>query len=115
MHKERIKEMALASRFKLKEQPNGEMDLNPYVYDFARALLDSRWISVEDRLPEQIGVYLTVCQEYGDNEVFLGCWHGDSWTGDECVDEAYAIYDTVTVTHWQPLAEPPEEVGDEQQ
>ena len=31
MTNEQIKEIALKSRFKLKEQPNGEMDLNPYV------------------------------------------------------------------------------------
>lgn len=37
---EQIREIALANGFKLKEQPNGEMDLNPYVYDFARALLE---------------------------------------------------------------------------
>ena len=36
---EDIKELALANGFKLKEQPNGTMDLNPYVYDFAKALL----------------------------------------------------------------------------
>ena len=35
---DQIKELALAYGFKLKEQPNGEMDLNPYVYDFARAI-----------------------------------------------------------------------------
>lgn len=40
MDKERIKEIALANGFKLKEQPSGEMELNPYVYDFARALID---------------------------------------------------------------------------
>ena len=40
--KEQIKELALRTGFKLKEQPNGEMDLNPYVYDFARALILSR-------------------------------------------------------------------------
>lgn len=39
MTNEQIKEIALANGFKLKEQPNGEMDLNPYVYDFARALM----------------------------------------------------------------------------
>lgn len=38
MTNKQIKEIALANGFKLKEQPNGEMDLNPYVYDFARAL-----------------------------------------------------------------------------
>lgn len=38
MTNDKIKEIALANGFKLKEQPSGEMDLNPYVYDFARAL-----------------------------------------------------------------------------
>ena len=38
MKKSRIKAMALSSSFKLKEQPNGEMDLNPYVYEFAKLL-----------------------------------------------------------------------------
>lgn len=39
MNNERIKEIALANGFKLKEQPSGEMDLNPYVYEFSRTLL----------------------------------------------------------------------------
>ena len=38
MEKSRIKVIALSSGFKLKEQPNGETDLNPYVYDFAKLL-----------------------------------------------------------------------------
>ena len=42
MTNEQIKEIALANGFKLKEQPNGEIDLNPYVYDFARALFAER-------------------------------------------------------------------------
>lgn len=37
--KEKIKQIALANGFKLKEQPDGSIDLNPYVYDFAEALL----------------------------------------------------------------------------
>lgn len=40
MTDEQIKEIALANGFKLKEQPNGDVGLNPYVYDFARALID---------------------------------------------------------------------------
>lgn len=36
---ESVKKLALNCGFKLKEQPNGEMDLNPYVYDFAKALI----------------------------------------------------------------------------
>ena len=39
MTNDQIKEIALANGFKLKEQPSGEMDLNPYVYKFARKLL----------------------------------------------------------------------------
>jgi len=38
MNKEKIKELALANGFKLKEQPDGAMDLNPYVFEFAAAL-----------------------------------------------------------------------------
>ncbi|WP_111857803.1 hypothetical protein [Acinetobacter sp. CFCC 10889] len=34
----KIKELALASGFKLKDQVNGEPDLNAYVYEFAQAL-----------------------------------------------------------------------------
>ena len=39
MNNEQIRKIALLYGFKLKEQPGGEMDLNPYVYDFARALM----------------------------------------------------------------------------
>lgn len=39
MINDRVKELALANGFKLKQQPDGSEDLNPYVYDFARALL----------------------------------------------------------------------------
>lgn len=42
MTNDQIKEIALANGFKLKEQPSGEMDLNPYVYEFARALFVER-------------------------------------------------------------------------
>lgn len=38
LDKETIKELALANGFKLKEQADGSMDLNPYVYQFAAAL-----------------------------------------------------------------------------
>lgn len=33
-----VKQIALEQGFKLKEQPDGSMDLNPYVYTFARVL-----------------------------------------------------------------------------
>lgn len=40
MHREQIKELALANGFKLKPQPDGSEDLNPYVYEFAAALTE---------------------------------------------------------------------------
>jgi regulator of replication initiation timing len=40
MNREQIKAMALASGFKLKPQPDGTEDLNPYVYEFAAALTE---------------------------------------------------------------------------
>ena len=38
MEIQKIKELALANGFKLKEQADGGMDLNAYVYDFANAI-----------------------------------------------------------------------------
>lgn len=37
--KQQVRDLALANGFKLKPQPTGADDLNPYVYDFAAALL----------------------------------------------------------------------------
>ncbi|MFW2173732.1 hypothetical protein ACG95N_09445 [Acinetobacter guillouiae] len=39
MELEKIKEVALANGFSLKEQASGNMDLHSYVYEFANALL----------------------------------------------------------------------------
>jgi hypothetical protein len=39
MNKSEIRDLALANGFKLKEQADGNMDLNPYVYRFASALM----------------------------------------------------------------------------
>lgn len=48
IEKSRIKAIALSSGFKLKEQPNGEMDLNPYVYEFASVVFAKGVITVFD-------------------------------------------------------------------
>jgi hypothetical protein len=47
MNNEMIEQIALANGFKLKKQPDGSMALNPYVYDFARALLATAEIAPE--------------------------------------------------------------------
>ena len=46
MNKQYIKEVALDCGFKFKEQPNGELDLNPYVYTFADKLIKQTHISL---------------------------------------------------------------------
>lgn len=38
MNKDQIKALALASGFNPKQQPDGSLDLNPYVYQFAEAI-----------------------------------------------------------------------------
>jgi hypothetical protein len=38
MTKDEIKALAIECGFTLREQPDGSMDLNPYVYDFAEKL-----------------------------------------------------------------------------
>lgn len=112
MNNERIKKMALGSGFKLKEQPNGDMDLNPYVYDFARALLDSRWISVKDGLPNTSDCYLVYMRDKskktkGYHDITFYHQMQKIWDSDGKGD----LYDVYYVTHWQKLPEPPK--GDE--
>ena len=46
MNKQYIKEVALECGFKLREQPNGELDLNPYVYTFSDKLIKQTHISL---------------------------------------------------------------------
>lgn len=43
-----IQALALMHGFKLKEQKNKKLDLNPYVYDFARALINLAETGVSD-------------------------------------------------------------------
>ena len=113
MHKERIKKMALASGFKLKEQPNGEIDLNPYVYRFVDMIESAishkyeserkdGWISVEDRLPEKSGEYLT----YNGREYSIQKYNENGWLN---------MYDAIFITHWQSLPPSPEEDSDEKE
>ena len=58
MDLEKIKELALANGFKLKEQANGNMDLNAYVYDFANA------IEREAKAQADQKVKLLLCDEH---------------------------------------------------
>ena len=50
---QKIKELALANGFKLKEQASGNMDLNAYVYDFANAVEQA---AKAQAVPDQLDV-----------------------------------------------------------
>lgn len=77
----------------------------------------SEWISVDDRLPSRgLAVLATtkiITQMTGDDEPIIdvdvveysaaGRWILIGWFG------ASSVTDAVTVTHWMPLPEPPEE------
>lgn len=51
MNKQDIKALFLANGFKEKQQPDGSLDLNPYVYDAAQALI----ARVTDLLAHPVG------------------------------------------------------------
>ena len=53
---QKIKELALANGFKLKEQASGNMDLNAYVYDFANAIEQEVKAQAEKSLLEQFEI-----------------------------------------------------------
>lgn len=62
MNKANIKELALANGFKLKEQADGSMDLNPYVYQFAAALERLATAELKAQV-EQLNVLIIKMQE----------------------------------------------------
>lgn len=113
MNKEIIQKLALESGFKLKPQPNGVMDLNPYVYEFVNSILNyqakNSWIHINEQLPN-------------DNELVLVCLNDEPklcfyavetngeqrchWWTDEYGDFISEINDG-KITRWQHLPELP--------
>lgn len=82
MNNNKIKEIALANGFKLKEQLNGEIDLNPYVYQFSRELLKVQH--------ERIGVALQNLSNEIDNT-------NDQRVIGYCLDWLQEFIDEITV------------------
>ena len=79
---QKIKELALANGFKLKEQADGSMDLNAYVYDFANAIEQA---AKAQAVPDG---YKVVPVNY--ECVWCGCTELDGWT-DETMIEALEL------------------------
>ena len=66
----------------------------------------AEWISVEDRLPEDIQSVLVT----DGLEVTIGWWRSLKYEWDVSLYDPGDVVDD-TVTHWQPLPSPPEQVG----
>ena len=70
MNKQDVKSLALECGFKLKEQPDGSIDLNPYVYEFAEKLVSKLSNSLLGELKEMLSEYITdvdIAIEYNKN------------------------------------------------
>ncbi len=96
MTNEEIQKIALENGFKLKEQGDGSLDLNFYVYKFAHALLssDNKWVNISIENPPFPKPFLILI----DNGRFF--------------DKKIEIHDGKNwwkkgITHWQALPQLP--------
>lgn len=74
----------------------------------------SRWVSVEDRLPETDDwVLVWYCDKDGDFFATVGKYKEWKPTGERYwytdVDNNETAWPPVKITHWMPLPEPPKE------
>ena len=105
-------------------QQCGFGDPRPTYETVARYLIShgvtvQEWISVDDRLPEKDGAYLTTLKHFGRySGVYIRCFSKDGemvdeykLAGQKCVwyfyDSEYGYISTDYVTHWMPLPEKP--------
>ena len=106
----KIKELALANGFKLKEQASGNMDLHSYVYEFAEAVTkeatvqaSKQWIDVNERMPEQgqkVLIFRPNAHEkpHEDPNFKIATYCGnDIWINSHFEHQ---------ITHWMPLTNP---------
>lgn len=83
MTNDQIKEIALANGFKLKEQPDGAMDLNPYVYDFARALVILKLDEAANDIND--------CEEFADTPDGYNMWTSCMGRVDDVINEVKEV------------------------
>ena len=106
MDLEKIKELALANGFKLKEQASGNMDLNSYVYDFANAIEQAAkaqtvlegFVLVSREMPKSFDEGLYV---YSNSISII----------DECSDGFIPMSDINHAEVWKLVIEAQEQVG----
>lgn len=84
-------------------------------------MTENKWISVEERLPEEDGRFLCAVKVIGrDHRILSFAKDGEKvdyydLTGKKNVwyayDREWGFVSTRSVTHWMPLPEPPKENG----
>ena len=69
----------------------------------------SKWISVDDRLPDKFDYVLCYCKTTtGEgNEFMFGAYHNDTWWLKTCRTYATLEQPQMRVMYWMPLPEPP--------
>lgn len=92
MDLEKIKELALANGFKLKEQASGNMDLNTYVYDFANAIEQAAKAHEAEKLKGWVVVPKDQTEDwYLDDNANMWITEPDEWLCDLYVGEVQSV------------------------
>ena len=70
----------------------------------------TRWIPVEERLPEVEEMVLVVVDgQPADNVTLIGALELATWYGEDWILETWPCCENMRVTHWMPLPDGPEE------
>lgn len=111
---QRIKELALANGFKLKEQASGNMNLNAYVYDFANAIEREvkaqavpEWIETAIQPPEE-GQKVIISGIYGVGIAEFSYLYKDEFVMYD-MGASNPILSKDQVKFWMPLPDAPQE------
>lgn len=111
---QKVKELALANGFKLKEQASGNMDLNAYVYDFANAIEREakaqavpEWIETAIQPPEE-GQKVIISGIYGVGIAEFSYLYKDEFVMYD-MGASNPILSKDQVKFWQPLPDAPQE------
>ena len=111
---QKIKELALANGFSLKEQASGNMDLHSYVYEFANAIEQAakaqavpEWIETAIQPPEE-GQKVFISGIYGVGIAEFSYLYKDEFVMYD-MGASNPILSKDQVKFWQPLPDAPRE------
>lgn len=114
MDVQKIKELALANGFSLKEQASGNMDLHSYVYEFANAIEQAakaqavpEWIEAAIQPPEE-GQKVIISGIYGVGIAEFSYLYKDEFVMYN-IGASNPILSKDQVKFWMPLPDAPQE------